>query len=170
MKLLRIGALVAVFGAVIGSAGAFSIDVISVGTVVFGANAVYNENVIFQTTGTPMPDFTTDTYSIVNNPPPDPGSGLFDDGAGDTMSVTLVLNNVSGNANGVSGDGIWNYTGGTGAYAGLTGAGTFAFNIDTSSSVSNSSFIGDLEPVPEPASMIALGLGIAGFVAKRRRR
>lgn len=169
MKFMRATLTFGILCAALAQASAFHIDIISVGTVTSGANVTFTENVIFQNTSIVMPAFTTDTYSIVNNVPPQPGNGIFSNGSGDSMLFNLILNNVSANGPGVAGDGSWTYTGGTGAYVNLVGGGTFTFNLNTVTLASNSTFIGELTPVPEPATMAAVGLGAAALLRRRRK-
>lgn len=57
---------------------------------------------------------------------------------------------------GKNGDG-WDPTGGAKQYTNFAAADNIKFNVGTA-------------PVPEPASMIALGLGAVGLIARRRRK
>lgn len=70
--------------------------------------------------------------------------------------------------------GSWSFLSGTGAYAGIaSGSGTWSASYislpNGLPNFSTTSFVGDLLPVPEPASMAALVMGL-GMVAARRRR
>jgi len=166
----RFAAVAAVLAVAI-SAQAFTIDVSSVGKwAIVGANLNTSETVIFQSTSVVAPVFVTNDTSVVNAAPPTPGVGLLDDGAGNSITYSITFDSASGNFNGVSASGTWNYVAGTGFYAGLVGGGTITENYDGSSGLSLGTVVGDLRAVPEPASMAAMGLGIVGLIARRRRK
>lgn len=169
MKLNRILVLAAV-SAVAVSAHAFTIDVVSIGVAPNTLpNINFTENVVFQTASIAVPVFTTNNWYAVNIVPPVSGAGLFDDGAGNSLAYNLTIDSASTNQGMVSGSGTWDYTGGTGAYAGLAGGGTFGFSIQTTTDASYSTWVGQLNAVPEPTSMGLLGLGALALVRRRRK-
>jgi len=152
------------------AAHAFTIDIVSAGKDTTGFTVDFHELVLLQVTSVPLPLFTNVDYSIVNNMPPQPGSGSFSNGTGDSLLFNQMLDSVSFSPTSVSGSGTWVYTGGTGAYAGLAGLGTFAFTINTTTNASYSTFSGLLDAVPEPGSMALLGLGVAAVAGRRLRK
>ena len=65
------------------------------------------------------------------------------------------------------------FTGGTGAYQGATGGGSFLGSgqfISASEALTHFSFDAQVSSVPEPASAGLFGLGLAGCLAAARRR
>ena len=93
------------------------------------------------------------------------GSTLFG-----TATGTVTLPPVNGIA---SNSLTYNITGGTGVFSGATGtllaSGQIMFNPDgTTSNTFN--ITGTINTVPEPATLLLLGTGIAGVAAKVRKR
>lgn len=68
--------------------------------------------------------------------------------------------------------GTWNYTSGTGSYAGLAGSGTFAATItplNGSLQIDLKSMNGNLQAAPEPVSLGAVAIGLIGLVVRKRK-
>ncbi|RYG26563.1 PEP-CTERM sorting domain-containing protein [bacterium] len=106
-----------------------------------------------------------------NNPFPVFGTGTYT-GAGGSLSFDYEWTTATLLGGTQSLVGTWAMTGGTGTYAGLTGEGTLTTNHDLTNgypSPSFTTFRGQLEAVPEPASMAALGLGAAAILKRRKR-
>lgn len=168
-NITKISAL-AIFAVSAVAAQAFTIDIVSAGKVTNGATVDFDEIVLLQTTSVALPAFTDVDYSITNAVPPQAGAGTFTNALGDSVTYTMVLDSVTNTASTVSGSGSWLYTGGTGAYAGLAGDGTFAFTINTTTNSSYSSFSGNLDAVPEPVSMGVLSLGAVALLRRRSKK
>jgi len=101
------------------------------------------------------------------------GSGAYTDPGGDVLDFSFVLNPASGviKDDSLSIDGDWSYTGGTLGYANKVGGGTIALNFLTNGSPiaeSGTLFSGQL--APEPAPFAAIGVGVIGLLARRRRK
>lgn len=90
------------------------------------------------------------------------GTGTVTTAAGSiqfAMTGTYVANNVSG--------AILSFSNGTGAYAGYTGTGSLSHTFVAGSTVGGQ-FSANI--VPEPASMLAFGLGGVAVLRRRARR
>ncbi len=149
------------------AASAFSIDLISSGTFV-NTPPIYTtaETVILQTSTVSTPaltqfHFTGDEVLLT-------GSAGYTNGV-DSFQFDLTIAGFVLGPNTSSTSGNWTYTGGTGAFANLQGSGTWSASYDANTKVSSyTTVVGELTPVPEPASLACLGLGVA-FVLRRRR-
>ncbi|RYG23416.1 PEP-CTERM sorting domain-containing protein [bacterium] len=168
-SLLRISLLTAAIGAAL-SAQAVSIGLTSAGTTL--DNGFTNdESVLLQVGGFgPLATLHTDLVANANTLGGIwSGTGTYT-GAGGTLDFEFDL--AAGTVNTtVSYSGAWTMTGGTGTYAGKTGQGTLTINFVTPTTTSDvfTTFSGDLEAVPEPASMAVLGLGTAALLRRRRK-
>lgn len=169
MKHTRLVAMAAL-GALAVSANAFTIAVQSKGTFTAAELVQFTETTTFQWTSVAMPTLTDINYWIVNTGVPAGGQAAFTNVGGDELDLDVTLQAVTTSGPTVSGAGVWTYAGGSGAYAGLAGTGTFAFSLDIPSSSSFSSFIGNLTAVPEPGSLSLLGLGVAALIGRRLKK
>ncbi len=90
---------------------------------------------------------------------------------GDTLSGLFSFNNIQGLNGGISYSGLLNITGGTGLFAGATGSGTFSGFDDAGglTTAHNLNFTVTSVPEPETYGMMLVGLGLMGFVARRRK-
>lgn len=148
---------------------ALTIDIVSIGS--YGAIPpayTTTETVIFQ--NTPAVLTTLAVAGTINNPGPNQflvGTATYA-GVGGTLVVSYTTSPVQASGGSASFDGTWTYVAGTGAYAGLMGTGAVNF-LTSTSGFANHSLSGELEAVPEPASMAALGLGVVALLRRRKR-
>ncbi len=170
-RILRTSLVVAALGAAL-SAQAVTIFLVSHGTGALDVNNnfVQNEKVLVQTGG--FGALTSLVQTSDNTNFPNGSTGEYS-GAGGTLDYSYVISDVTSNGAFQSVDGAWTYTGGTGTYANLPGGGgTLAFTIDLSSGEPDETgtvFSGDLQAVPEPASMAVLGVGALGLLRRRKK-
>lgn len=160
------------FLACVGAAQAFVIDLVSVGNFVPGVNYTANENVIYE--NAPGNLATLAVNGLVNNPGATQfltGTAVWSGGP-DSLTVAFASAPVqSGSGFTASYAGTWTYTSGTGQYAGLTGGGSWAVVFNSASNLySNHSFSGELNAVPEPASMTLFAIAGGAAVLRRIRR
>jgi hypothetical protein len=119
----------------------------------------------------------TQTVNVFANPNTIVGTSIFQTpgGAGDALFTSYF-----GTATGINpptnfvttGGGTFLFTGGTGAFAGATGGGTWTVSADLSTNAVTTTFVGTVNTVPEPgtAALFATALlPLAGLVARRRR-
>jgi hypothetical protein len=155
------------------SAHAITVQFFSLGTYEYtGAPAVTaTETVLFEnapgavTTAQMLFDIFADTNGGVYLE----GIAIFSDGAADSLTVNFITTGNSYGPGSGSYAGTWEYVSGTGVFENMTGGGTMTAIYD-SNMVSTHTFVGDLQAVPEPATMAVLGLGAAALVRRRRTR
>ena len=67
--------------------------------------------------------------------------------------------------------GTWSFLSSTGAYSVITGGtGTWSASYSRVSTFSQTTFVGDFEAVPEPASIAVVATGLVGLATRRRRK
>ena len=88
-----------------------------------------------------------------------------------TLTFDLVYDNTEVGGFGISTDsGLWTVLGGTGSYAGYAGSGSYSINYNApDNNFSQTTLIGDIEAVPEPASIAVLSLGALGLLRRRKK-
>jgi hypothetical protein len=71
---------------------------------------------------------------------------------------------------GTSYAGVWSYSGGTGTYVNQTGGGTLSLTVqpNVSEVATITGLQGSLQAVPEPAPIVALGIGAIGLIRRRK--
>jgi hypothetical protein len=117
---------------------------------------------------------TLDFYAVYGGAGISSGTATYDDGMGNTLVLDITGGPFSIATSSLTSSvaGNWTFLSGTGAYASIaSGVGTWSASYSASlGALSQTTFVGDFEPVPEPASMAALALGIGALVARRRRK
>ena len=165
---LRASLLAAALGAAL-SAQAVTIFTVSSGTYTLaGTTQTQNETVSLKTGGYgPLASLVLnyDTFTMS-------GTGTYT-GTGGTFNFDYSLPTPPVTVGqGTSLTGVWStgaFNTSTGTYANTTGVGTFSVTLNTTTKESGTVFTGNLEAVPEPASMAALGLGAAALLRRRRK-
>ncbi|MFY9235159.1 MAG: PEP-CTERM sorting domain-containing protein [Fimbriimonadaceae bacterium] len=162
-------AIIAFAASLVSAAQAVVFSVVSVGTYTLENDGyTTSEEVIFQITPSALDTMFFDATYV--------GQGADGEitytGAGGTITLDFTAPGPFQFGGATSSlNGTWTYSSGTGDYAGYTsGIGTFAAVYNSSGQYASTTLTGDLEPVPEPASLVALGLGIAAFGRKLRRK
>ena len=168
-KTLVILALAAVSTA----AHAVSIDLVSAGTYTTDATnanlVTQNETVYVSHVGT-LPSLTSLVVASDFGASPIAQTATYTSGSG-TLSLMLTYSGTVVGDFGVSTDsGTWSYLSGTGSYANLSGMGSYAisYNADDNN-FSTTQVVGNVQAVPEPASMAALAVGAVALLRRRKR-
>ncbi|RYG24125.1 PEP-CTERM sorting domain-containing protein [bacterium] len=130
-----------------------------------GANGYASGSIGGQTGGVGLlSDWTLDETSQFGSVTGGNGGFIF--------SYTLGSSSTAGGSK--SWSGTWTLVSGDGNYAGYTGTGTFSatilyLNVPDLSGPQSFGLAGELQAVPEPASMAALGLGAVALLKRRRK-
>jgi len=118
-----------------------------------------------------MPSLTNLNYSF--NAGTGTGSGIYTNGV-DSLSFDFAFSPVPSlnvPSQSVSGNANWVLTGATGAFSTFTlGSGTLSATYSPKiRKTALTSFSGQIQSVPEPASMAAVGIGLAGLLRRRKK-
>ena len=154
------------------AASAFNLDLSSQGHYSFPGGSLFTvtESVIWQNSDASIPALTSMTYTADSTTLQ--GTGTYTNGT-DSFSFAFTFTDdipTDGFSDTQTSHAIWTYTSGTGAFAGLMGSGVLASTFDAplgATSLTETS--GRLEPVPEPASLTLLGVGVAALIGRRRK-
>ena len=120
----------------------------------------------------------TQTVNVFANPNTIVGTSIFQTPGG---AGNALFTSYSGTATGINpptnfvttGGGTFLFTGGTGAFVGATGEGTWTVSADLSTNAVTTTFVGTVNIIPEPGTVGLLASGLlplAGFVMRHRRR
>ncbi len=142
----------------------------------FGSYYTTAENVLSSVTAPYAALNTLDFTAIYGGSGVTTGSLAVYKNAANTDTLTLAFVGgpftVSGFNTTSSISGSWNFVSGTGSYASVaSGSGTWSASYNAlAGSLAQTTFVGDLNPVPEPASMAILAVGALGMARRRRNR
>lgn len=153
------------------AAHAVSVNIVSVGTFTedpMNSDIVtQDENVLYSSlAGLPVPGSTLHVDGMLN---PYVFTATYSSANGDLVLDFMFENQVVGGI-GVSTDsGTWSYKSGTGSFANLSGGGSYSINYNgLADNYSSTSIVGNVEAVPEPASIAALGVGAIALMRRRK--
>lgn len=169
-RVLILGSLVAVAA----SAQAFSIDLQSHGTYVSASSPFFSttETVVFQDTNPGVYPMLTNLYFEIPiaTSSPEPADGYFTNGP-DSFKFNASVESISTFGSTESAAGTWTFYSGAGAFSNIvSGGGTFSLSIDPGTgNKAYSAFVGELTPVPEPATFAPLAIGVVGLLIRRKK-
>lgn len=145
------------------SAGSYVVDPVD-------ANLLTQTETVYVSQVGALPTLTSLVVASDFNPSPSVQTATYT-GASGALTLSFAYANTVVGDFGVSTDsGTWSYVSGTGSYTGLSGMGSYAisYNADANN-FSTTQVVGNLQTVPEPASMAALGLGAAALLRRRKK-
>jgi hypothetical protein len=153
------------------AAHAVAVNIVSVGTFTEDPNnsdhLTQDENVLFSSLlDLPVPGSMLHIEGMLN---PYVFTATYSSANGDLV-LDLVYDHTVVAGIGVSTDsGTWSYKSGTGAFQNLTGSGSYSINYNgLADNYASTSIVGNVDAVPEPTSIAALGIGALAFLRRRK--
>ncbi len=168
-SMVKVAAFAAILGSAV-SAHALVLTISSFGSyLVAGNTATFTESVVYQSTIPAASPFTT--LTAVFDIPSQTGTATYMN-ADDSQELVynFIITGTAFNGPFEAAAGTWSYASGKGDYANFaSGSGTNTINIDTLDQTSLFTTKGELLPVPEPASIAAIGIGVLGLIRLRKK-
>ncbi len=149
---------------------ALTLSIVSAGTYSFDPNPdLYhqNETVLFSHI-VPLPNPTT--LDLLGTFSTSTSVATYSNGV-DSFTLDFVFTNTTFAGGAKTDQGTWTWVGGTAAYATVTGGtGTYSATYNAADgNFSSTTIAGNLDAVPEPASMAVVGIGLLGLARRRRK-
>lgn len=163
LSLLALGAAMA--------ANAIAVSIVSAGNYSFDPN---DANLFFQDEDVLLSHIgalaAVDTLHVDGTYTPFTTLATYTGTAG-TLVLDLVYSNTEVGGAGITTDsGTWSYVSGTGVYAGYAGGGSYSINYNAlDDEFASTTVVGELQAVPEPASMVALSMGALALLRRRKK-
>jgi hypothetical protein len=154
------------------AAHAVTISLVSAGTyAITGADTYTQDEKVLVSDTAPLPALTSMHLDGVYSTGMQTATYT---GGGSTLVLDLVFINTVSNGGAKTDQGTWSYVTGTGGYAPGTaitgGTGTYSITYNPADGqFASTTIAGNLDAVPEPASVAALGVGALGLLRRRRK-